>query len=1020
MERKPTYEELVQKVKKLEKELIELKAIRMYADPTKDIAGNGIRSDTTGFKEVERIEQHTDNLYRQLIDLYNSPIHVYDRESRLIFMNRKTAEIIGGKPESLIGKKLTEIFVSPMAEDLVKKNLNIIETGQPADYEIPIEFFGKKRWYWSHAQPIKDKDGNFSILMVISYDITERKKSEEKLRRREHLLNQAQKLAHLGSYELDIKINDYERSDELFRIFGVNRHEVVSDERIIKTIHPDDRNYVEKQFKLSLTGNNPGPIEFRIIRPDGEERVASANSEIILDDKGAPVKFIGYVLDITEHKRAEQEIRRRENRLNQTQKLAHIGSYEFDMIRNRFERSDELFRILGINQNEVNPEERLIKSVHPDDTNHLDKIFQLLESGHKIGAFEFRIIRPDGEERVVSANAEIVFDDSGVPIKRTGYLLDITESKKVEEELRQSEYLLSQSQQLAHLGSYEYDIKTNRFKRSDELFRILGINQNEVNPEERINTCFHPDDRDYVENQFKQAIAGNSSDLFDFRIIRPDGEERVVSANAKTFMSDNGMPSKVIGYVLDITERKLVEDELRQNESMLNHAQQLAHLGSYEYDIINNRYIRSDEIFRIFGISRDEVNPEENLIRWIHPDDRGFVENNYQLLYEGISYEKVEFRIVRPDGEERFISGITDVSFDNKGAPVKIVGCILDITESKKAEEEIRQKQYLLEQAQRLAHLGSYKWDIINQRYDRSDELFRIFGLTRDKVAPDDTLFKWVHPDDKDFIEKSYEDTNSGRSTGKKEFRIIRPDGNERYLLSDEEVMLDDRGTPIRSIGSVLDITEHKKVEEELRQSKNLLDQAQQLAHLGSFEYDIINVRYTRSDEIFRIFGISRDEVKPEDHLTQWIHPDDRDDIEKKDQAIEAGNKIGPKEFRIIRPDGKERVILSYWEIILDDSGVPIKKIGCLLDITERKKVEEQREELILQLQQTLDNVKTLKGLLPICSKCKNIRTDKGYWSQIEVYIQTHTDASFTHSMCPVCMKEMYGKEDWFKNVKIE
>ncbi|MBU4036571.1 MAG: hypothetical protein KKA35_09100, partial [Proteobacteria bacterium] len=134
----------------------------------------------------------------------------------------------------------------------------------------------------------------------------------------------------------------------------------------------------------------------------------------------------------------------------------------------------------------------------------------------------------------------------------------------------------------------------------------------------------------------------------------------------------------------------------------------------------------------------------------------------------------------------------------------------------------------------------------------------------------------------------------------------------------------------------------------------------------------------------------------------------------------EAGNKIGPKEFRIIRTDGEERVILSYWETILDDRGVPIKNIGCLLDITERKKVEEQREELILELQNALNNIKTLKGLLPICSKCKKIRTDKGYWSQIEVYIQTHTDASFTHSMCPVCVKEMYGDEDWYKNTNIE
>lgn len=893
METKPTYEELAQKVNKLEKELTELKAIRMHADAIKDTAVNGIRQDIKGFKDVERVEQYTDSLYRQLIDIYNSPVHVYDKESRLILINRKTAEILGGKPEDFTGKKLTEIFISPMAEDMAKNNLKILETGQPADYEIPIDFFGKKKWYWSHAQPIKDKDGNFSILMVISYDITERKNAEEKLRRREYLLKQAQRLAHLGSYELDIKNNEYERSDELYRIFGLNRNDVDSREDIIKRIHPDDRNYVEKQLKLLLAGNSVGQVEFRIIRPDGKERIVSANAELELDDNGLPIKVIGYFLDITESKRTEEKLRRREHLLNQTQKLAHLGSYEYDIISNRFERSDELYRIFGITQDEVFSNERIIKTIHPDDRDYVEKQFELSLTGNNTGPIEFRIIRPDGEERVALANSEETLDNNGIPVKFIGYVQDITERKKVEEVLRRSENLLKKTQKLAHLGSYEYDIKTNRFERSDELFRIIGINRDEANPEERITKCVHPDDTNHLEKIFQLLESGQKIGTFEFRIIRPDGKERVVSANAEITFDDRGVPVKRTGYLLDITERKKVEEELRHSEYILNQTQKLAHLGSYEYDIKTNHFKRSDELYTILGIKHDKVSPKERINTCVHPDDR-------------------------------------------------------------------------------------------------------------------------------DCVEKQFKQAIAGNSIDLFDFRIIRPDGKERVVSANAKTFLDDNGMPSKIIGYVLDITERKKVEEELRQSKNLLEQAQQLVQLGSFEYDIINNRYTRSDEIFRIFGISRDEVNPEDHLIQLIHPDDRDDIEKEDQAMEAGKKIGPKELRIIRPDGKERVVLSYWEAIFDDSIGPIKKIGCLLDITERKKVEKQREELILELQKALNNVKTLKGLLPICSKCKNIRTDKGYWSQIEVYIQTHTDALFTHSMCPVCIKEMYGKEDWYKNMNIE
>ncbi|MBA3034907.1 MAG: PAS domain S-box protein, partial [Desulfobacterium sp.] len=97
----------------------------------------------------------SENLYRQLIDIYESPINVYDKELRLIFMNRKSAEILGGKPEDFTGKKLNEYFLSPIAEDMMEKHRKIIETGQAVDFEIPIEYFGKIIWYWSHVQPIK-------------------------------------------------------------------------------------------------------------------------------------------------------------------------------------------------------------------------------------------------------------------------------------------------------------------------------------------------------------------------------------------------------------------------------------------------------------------------------------------------------------------------------------------------------------------------------------------------------------------------------------------------------------------------------------------------------------------------------------------------------------------------------------------------------------------------------------------------------------------------------------------------
>jgi len=95
-----------------------------------------------------------------------------------------------------------------------------------------------------------------------------------------------------------------------------------------------------------------------------------------------------------------------------------------------------------------------------------------------------------------------------------------------------------------------------------------------------------------------------------------------------------------------------------------------------------------------------------------------------------------------------------------------------------------------------------------------------------------------------------------------------------------------------------------------------------------------------------------------------------------------------------------------------------IGAIETVRDITAMKRAEQERERLISELQEALANVRTLKGLLPICSACKKIRDDKGYWTRIEAYIKRHAEVDFSHSLCPECAEKLYGNEDWFKKGK--
>ena len=125
-------------------------------------------------------------------------------------------------------------------------------------------------------------------------------------------------------------------------------------------------------------------------------------------------------------------------------------------------------------------------------------------------------------------------------------------------------------------------------------------------------------------------------------------------------------------------------------------------------------------------------------------------------------------------------------------------------------------------------------------------------------------------------------------------------------------------------------------------------------------------------------------------------------------ESMKPGCKKGQVEYKLQHPDGTLHWMRDDWIIIRDERDNAIAFEGVLRDITERKQAEEQRNRLVSDLQKTLSEVKTLRGFLPICSHCKNIRDDKGYWNQIESYIHKHSDAEFSHGICPECMKKHY------------
>jgi PAS domain S-box-containing protein len=168
-------------------------------------------------------------------------------------------------------------------------------------------------------------------------------------------------------------------------------------------------------------------------------------------------------------------------------------------------------------------------------------------------------------------------------------------------------------------------------------------------------------------------------------------------------------------------------------------------------------------------------------------------------------------------------------------------------------------------------------------------------------------------------------------------------------------------------------------------------------------------IRTVHSPQCQEVTGYAwRDYVNDKFLWLRMIFPEDRNSVLSQINDVSAGKTPPPLEHRIIHKDGSTRWIRNTMVPLYDDSGHMVSYYGVIEDITERKRAEQDRETLITELKQALAKIKALSGLLPICSSCKKIRDDKGYWEQIEVYIRDHSDAEFSHSLCPECLKELY------------
>ncbi|HXZ67014.1 MAG TPA: PAS domain-containing protein [Alphaproteobacteria bacterium] len=264
---------------------------------------------------------------------------------------------------------------------------------------------------------------------------------------------------------------------------------------------------------------------------------------------------------------------------------------------------------------------------------------------------------------------------------------------------------------------------------------------------------------------------------------------------------------------------------LSASEASLKHAQQVGNMGSWDWNILTNDLAWSDQIYRIFGLAPQEFGASyPAFLECVHPDDRSRVEDAVRKALEGEAPYSIRHRIVLRDGSIRFVHEQGEVSRDTSGRPVHMVGTAQDVTEQVNLETSLRDMRRNLEDAQRLADIGSWEWNLARNEMVCSKQLYRIYGLEpKEGPTPLETFIERAHPEDRAFVDETVAQALRDKKPFAVDHRILRPDGTERTVHVQLQIECDQSGQIARTLGIARDVTDAKKIDNALRDNQEML-----------------------------------------------------------------------------------------------------------------------------------------------------------------------------------------------------
>jgi len=574
-----------------------------------------------------------------------------------------------------------------------------IVEGQGWDLELPfVTARGRPRWIRTRGKSIR-QGRRCTALVGTLEDITEARDARTRLGGLSGQLSERLRVvsdaAGLGLFTRDLQTGVGEWNEQTFRLYGFDPGgPVPTRNELLSHIHADDRERFLREWFDGENEAGPRSVEFRILRPDGVAHVYT-HGVIERGADGRPARLFGVAMDVTRKRQAEEQLGEAHARLALATSSAGVGVFLRDAASDAGYWDPAVFRMFGLPVTDHPPARAaILAAVHVADRQQYLDAWRAICSSTQFLMTEIRTLHPDKSMHWLQIRGR---NEGG---RVAGAVIDVTAQKQAELQAREAQRQLHETLQRLELatsgsvlGIFERDLDRDQAYWSRENFALWGEPEQEQPPTwQRLLERVHPDDRDYFVSQWEKLRRSTDFVQSEFRISRGDGSQRWLMTRGKLGNAGDGNRQRVVGITLDITPMRAAQQERDALVERFDLIGRSMGLGLWEWDAAQQVTTWNDQMFALFGIDR-AGSTGKHWVDLVHPDDVPGAQHTWLSALAGLPSYEFEYRIVRSDGEVRWLASRGRIVRDAQGRAQRVYGIEWDITEQKNAHAALLAKE---------------------------------------------------------------------------------------------------------------------------------------------------------------------------------------------------------------------------------------------------------------------------------------------------------------------------------------